>query len=600
MKKSINFFILFTSFILFLFNGCKVFVKIEGSVVKESEENDKNKNDSDHVEIKDDGKTQFIYKGSRFVKLNKFHVDLENVENLSDKTLYSIQVNRSESRKYETGYIYPLSEKKREAGILNEPQFNLQEANKYKTPGFVHEFNSDPEKYINKNFLSSRTISGGAFSEIEEEEPISYELGSIRYFKVAKDMDDTSNSGTPKKGKLVEIGENCLIYIAVDENFKEEQRDESFFHKKPDYEISTKKIKSLAKSFDDLYPYITSVMGSSKLSEPIKYNASSTTFANTVCDNNNTCPEKVIIFINDIFDDKKKGNVLGYFWSADLFPKTYFSNSNGCKMFYLDSYYLMKDQIDETKLCDSTLAHEFTHMLNVLNKKVLSMDTWFTEMLAMTCEDIVSGVKNLNGEAILDFNTASSSSVFFTRLPYFNVLYGNGFSSEVWSDHSTLASAYSNTYAFGAYLIRNYGGLKLLNQIATNDSIGEEAINDALEMCGYTNENFYTVLSKFGQVLINLDSCSFTSSLISLNKGTTEKFNDKKYIIHPINLSIYYVNDSETGKMYIGPLLKDNNYRYSIGGWGIETKMFDSLSKYKRFDVQLPTNESCDLYIYIK
>ena len=603
MKRTFIFSTLLVVFIssLFFINGCKLFFSLEVKTVKDAEDSEKNKTDSDHVDIKDDGKTQFITSETDFMKLNRFHVDLSKLNNLSDKQLYSVQVNRGENRKYETGYIVPVSDKKRIAKDFGKTTDCFQCNIKFKTPDFVYKFNSDPEKYIKENLSFSRVISGGTLNSTDgKTDSINYEPGSIRNFKVAKNMDDTLNSGTPKKGKLVETGKNCLIYVAIDEDFKDETKDGSFFQYEPDDLISEKKIKSLAKSFDDLYPYITSVMGSSKLTEPIKYKTSSVNYGYTVSDNNSTCPEKIIIFINDIFNDKKDGDVLGYFWAADLLPDNYFSNSNGCKMFYLDSYYLMKDQIDGTKLCDSTLAHEFTHMLNVLNKKTLSMDTWFTEMLAMSCEDIVSGVKNSSGEPILDFNTSTSSSVFVSRLPYFNVLYGNGFSSEVWSDFSKLSSAYSNTYAFGAYLIRNYGGIKLLNQIAVNSSLGVEAINDALEVCGYNYENFYSVLSKFGQVLINLDSISYTSSKISLNKGTTEKFNDYKYLIFPINLNSYYVTDSDTGENFIGPLLKETKYRYSIGGWGMEIKMFGTLSKYKLFDAQLPTNESCDLYVYMK
>lgn len=602
MKKILKIIAVCSAAILFVLNisGCRFLAALGIAALEAAAESDKNKTDSDHIDLTDDDSVQSFSSGTTFEKLKKFHGNLSNITSAGSKNLYTIQVNRAQERKYETGYIYPDSGSSREAGELEIIKENFRKELEYKTPSFVYKFNQDPVKFMNENNKSFRAVTPGVEGGGDDSDE-TYVEQEERTFKVAKDMNDTSNSGTPKKGKLVQEGDHCLVYLAEDVNFSEVSSDGTFFKKSPTDQISDNKIDSLVKTFDSLYPYITSVMGTSFLSSPFKFPVSSNSYKYTVSDNKNDCPEKVIIFINDIFDDKTKGNVLGYFWSADLMQTNYFENSNGCKMFYLDSYYLMKDQLENTKICDSTLAHEFTHMLNVINKKTLNIDTWFTEMLAMTCEDIVSGVKDETTKLpILGFNTKSLSSVFFLRLPYFNLLYGDGFSSEVWGKTETYTSAYSNTYAFGAYLLRNYGGVKLINQIATNNSVGIGAINDALNLCGYSNETFETVLSKFGQVLLNTDEYSFTNKTLSLNKGTTSKFNSLSYPIFPIDLNLYYLEDSEKGQKYTGPQLKDNHYRYSIGGWGVEVKEFGTVSDYKTFDAQLPTNQSCDLYVYIK
>ena len=72
-------------------NGCKLFFSLEVKTVKDAEDSEKNKTDSDHVDIKDDGKTQFITSGTDFVKLNRFHVDLSKLNNLSILFLFLIK-----------------------------------------------------------------------------------------------------------------------------------------------------------------------------------------------------------------------------------------------------------------------------------------------------------------------------------------------------------------------------------------------------------------------------------------------------------------------------------------------------------------------------
>ena len=82
--------------------------------------------------------------------------------------------------------------------------------------------------------------------------------------------------------------------------------------------------------------------------------------------------------------------------------------------------------------------------------------TWFTEMLAMTTEDMFQ--KNLD---ILDQDSPKN------RLPYFGLGYYYGFRS--WDDTKIdPLMMYANTYAFGAFLARNFGGVDLIKNIAQN------------------------------------------------------------------------------------------------------------------------------------
>ena len=105
------------------------------------------------------------------------------------------------------------------------------------------------------------------------------------------------------------------------------------------------------KKFDEIYPVETSVFGT------LEYNAT----ANVIPVGN-----KVSILIFDINSDATRGQTsgtFGYFYAYDLYKDTY---SNEKHIFYIDDYFTK----NATEYIYSTLAHEFQHMLNHINKKI--------------------------------------------------------------------------------------------------------------------------------------------------------------------------------------------------------------------------------------
>jgi len=607
MKKTIKImafcgFVLFTGFSL---SSCKVITAI-GKALLESADGEKT--DSDHIDLNDDGSVQDFY--DTFEKVEKFHGNLKYVSKNND--LYTIQVNRNESRKYETGYIVPNSvQNSRQAGDESDIAASIDKPVVFnKTPDFIREFNKDKNKFLRTVNVSRGAVdyddgeSGSSSDSGNSDSENNYELGSERSFYVAESMKNT-NTGATKKGILKYKSENCLIYLA-EEDIKKITNASEMTYSNTSFSFVNSYFTTFGETFDTLYSSVTNVMGDDDLTVPFTINSLLGTKTKSISTSKTGVDSKVVIFINDIFNDKlgdSNGSVLGYFWECDLYQNKDYINkkgeqtlfSNECKIIYLDSYWLQSDYSSKGKLVQSTMVHEFTHMLNRINKKD-DYDIWFTEMLAMTSEDILSSQLNLYpGEK-------TGSSVFDQRLPYFCILYGNGFSAEAWEND--YASAYSNTYAFGAYLLRNYGGVKLINSIAKNDSVNEEAITKALKYCEY-DETFESVLAKFGQVLLNFDkreTAVFNSKdkYITLNRDiTAEEFGKLTYHIYPVKLNGYSYTD-DNGTKYSLPIYKDNTKRYSIGGWGVEIKEFGTASEYNTFDAQLPTNQSCDLYVYLK
>ncbi len=251
---------------------------------------------------------------------------------------------------------------------------------------------------------------------------------------------------------------------------------------------------------------------------------------------------KLNVLIYDICGDGSISNqgafLGGLFSSKDIFLQSYLgtlAKSNECECIYADSYLFKNDIDNNKKSITSTLLHEFQHLLHFINKTIkiaeltnegVISQTWFNEMMSMCAEDIF--------QSQLGLADADSPK---NRMSTFNAYHYIGF--RTWRSGDDVLISYANSYAFGAYLMRNYGGIQLINKLATNNYVDESAITDALHECGYANENFESVLKKFANVCINLENNTNTSN-ISLNKSISQSFGNTTYNITGINLLNYY------------------------------------------------------------
>ena len=84
--------------------------------------------------------------------------------------------------------------------------------------------------------------------------------------------------------------------------------------------------------------------------------------------------------------------------------------------------------------------------------------------------------------------------------------------------------------------MRNYGGIRLIHEIATNSYVNKNAITRALQTLGY-NETFESVFKKFGMVYINTNSGDDNS----LNRNVVETYHGTTYNLGAINLNDYYI-----------------------------------------------------------
>ncbi len=194
--------------------------------------------------------------------------------------------------------------------------------------------------------------------------------------------------------------------------------------------------------------------------------------------------DEITIWLCDIEDDDSfDGGVVGYFWSKDnhvnVPGQQYIEYSHERVMFTIDAVMYANpaggavgwnatDYWPEEIY--STLAHEFQHMIHfyqraVLRDAIVDGDTWINEMASQVVEDLLAdkmdvigprGVTGADGTAGAQNNTEG-------RLPLFNYL--NDISLTYWPQGGGGLENYSITYAFGAWLARNYGGAMLLNRL---------------------------------------------------------------------------------------------------------------------------------------
>lgn len=160
-----------------------------------------------------------------------------------------------------------------------------------------------------------------------------------------------------------------------------------------------------------------------------------------------------IVFVNFVPDGKPYG-LLGYFWSLNNLQANpgdeQLKYSNESLSFYMDTETVYLDLAKGMDVQISTLAHEFVHMVNFYQRRVLrgmsyGFDTFLEEMSAVMVEDVL-------GERITPgYNTGRDEHV-----PAWLARSGFNCDPTEWSTGST-CFGYNVVGSYGAYLLRQYG-----------------------------------------------------------------------------------------------------------------------------------------------
>ncbi|MBC8234995.1 hypothetical protein H8E77_36075, partial [bacterium] len=170
---------------------------------------------------------------------------------------------------------------------------------------------------------------------------------------------------------------------------------------------------------------------------------------------------RIILLLHDVGGNGSGAGYGGYFSQKDEIPNA--PNSNHREIIYVDVYY----PTQKRHALHSTIAHEFTHLMNWFQNGGSSDETWLEEGVASFAEwKIYDYVHWIYVENF--FNAPSTSLV---------------------SSNSTDIS-YGASFLFLLYLYEKYGGGQIIKNIVAQDKKGIAAINAALKKRSRTRPEF--------------------------------------------------------------------------------------------------------------
>jgi len=336
--------------------------------------------------------------------------------------------------------------------------------------------------------------------------------------------------------------------------------------------VTQEMVDALADTFlkvgsdNDIYDWVTNIYGEEWGSD------AQAKYSNLIGES-----DEITILLTDIDGDNSPiGGVVGYFWAKDNFDNSTISGSNERIMFYVDSVMFANGEgswdIDDfwPKEIVSTLAHEFQHMIHFYQKTILLVDanssddedTWINEMLSETTEDVIATKIRYNGPRGVDYRDGSAGESGNTkgRYPLFNQ--NNTLSLTTWynSDYD-----YSKVNAFGAFLIRNYGGAKVLHDIMHSSLLHEDAIVDAVRKSPQGEGKTFDDLLKEWGIAVLLSNRTDLENTPTYNTGdfTLDRYNNITYELGSINFFNY--DSLPKINTIAGTVQPQGNYYYKVG-----------------------------------
>ena len=380
------------------------------------------------------------------------------------------------------------------------------------------------------------------------------------------DQDASISTFKAETAILRAVGEKCAVWVISDNWTNGNEGGEK---------INSAIAEKLAANFDTMYDKIRAVFG-----EESNNLSTNTSFSSQVAMSDySETGELVNIVVYDIGKDyangENSGDIVGYFYAKDYFYLTtsnsVYKYSNKGKYFYIDGYFAA----NYTSTVYSTLAHEFQHMIDFGVKSMengVDSSTAYNEMKSMLCEDVMYATL-----CDLDSDFCEEDSPI-SRLPLFNRHYAD-VGLEYKSSSPEVYYSYANNYAFGAWLVRNYGGIALLNEFATNAYADEKAILKALSATGASAATMEALLKNYAL------SCVISNASVTFNKTLSDSectLNGYTYSLEPIDLwnlasvlpeTYADCKNSTTYYKFDGPYLYGYNSQVELRPYGISAQI---------------------------
>ena len=215
----------------------------------------------------------------------------------------------------------------------------------------------------------------------------------------------------------------------------------------------------------------------------------------------------------------------------------------------------------------STLFHEFQHMIN-FNQKNIKLQitkpnepqTWYNEMLSMLAEDMMQTQLGLS----------DSEAPRGARLPTFNQYYFYSGITDYLTSNPVIS--YSTSYAFGAWLSRNYGGPELVRAMSQNSSVDLTSVIEAVNAVNGTSVNAAELLEEYVKACVYRNNFASTNNLSTFNKNAGNEITAGGYTsqMTAINLfsSDYKYTFDKSSKIYYGPCIYGQSQYTEIRPYG--------------------------------
>ena len=401
-------------------------------------------------------------------------------EDVSGKTLYFVKVNPSK-------VVVPASASSYVSSVEGISLFVSENQTLHDSNGYSFGSSSVRVPMINASALKPVSVSSKEKSVYVPEVGRVLEKGRSKK-DIFVDSSSSLSSYEKKSALLRAIGENCLVW-ALDDDFSQETAE------------------FLAKKFDEICPKVREIFGH----ESDEYYSWYSSFQGW--EKSPMAEKRVNIVVYDIGggDFSAKDGVMGYFHSRDYFASAQrlsvqgyaYENemlcaSNEGKYIYLDASFAEEKPL----VAVSTLAHEFQHMVSYGVKTIsqgISTSAAHEEMMSMLCEDALQSVIGL-----------SDSDSPEARLPFFEARYAEiGLEYRESADGYYDILSYASNYAFGSWLVRNFGGIKLLSCMAKNSLSGFECALSAVNSISTSSYSARELLLLYAKACV-LKSAQFS------------------------------------------------------------------------------------------
>ena len=257
----------------------------------------------------------------------------------------------------------------------------------------------------------------------------------------------------------------------------------------------------------------------------------------------------ITILIDDIYGDgpdtiRDGRGILGYFHTVNSnLSKKWEESSNRRLMFVMDAAFLAARKPGAAPGAPwdpnyswpqeifSTLAHEFLHLVSYYQKRIThtlttQIQVWLEEMIALVTEDLISDKMGLSGPRGVPLKGGRPDYSPGTRPRTSSRLMAYNLSGDPQPGPSLTTNwgkpsfgySYGISYAFGAYLARNYGGAALFREIVRSEHSDEQAVLAAISKVNPgISKTFGGLLFEWAEASIKSDNPS--SAIPTYNFG---------------------------------------------------------------------------------